>query len=92
MHPSRIIIGASDKKTQEILKSLYSDWDAPILQTDSKSAELLKYAAISFLAMKISYINMISQLSDQLGTNIDDIASGIGLDPRIGSDFSKVKK
>jgi UDPglucose 6-dehydrogenase len=89
IHPSRIIIGASDKKTQEILKSLYSDWDAPILQTDARSAELLKYAANSFLAMKISYINMISQLSDQLGTNIDDIASGIGLDPRIGSDFLK---
>jgi UDPglucose 6-dehydrogenase len=87
MNPSRIIIGASDKKVQEILKSIYSVWDAPILQTDSKSAELLKYAANSFLAMKISYINMISQLSDQLGTNIDDIASGIGLDPRIGSDF-----
>ncbi|MFE1243511.1 UDP-glucose dehydrogenase family protein [Fictibacillus sp. NPDC058756] len=89
MNPSRIIIGASDKKVQEILKSLYSAWDAPILQTDARSAELLKYAANSFLAMKISYINMISQLSDQLGTNIDDIASGIGLDPRIGSDFLK---
>ncbi|WP_226535477.1 UDP-glucose dehydrogenase family protein [Fictibacillus halophilus] len=89
MNPSRIILGASDKKAQEILKNIYSAWDAPILQTDSKSAELLKYAANSFLAMKISYINMISQLSDSLGTNIDDIASGIGLDPRIGSDFLK---
>lgn len=89
MNPSRIIIGASDEKVQEILKSIYSAWDAPILQTNAKSAELLKYAANSFLAMKISYINMISQLSDQLGTNIDDIATGIGLDPRIGSDFLK---
>ncbi|MBY6035106.1 UDP-glucose/GDP-mannose dehydrogenase family protein [Fictibacillus nanhaiensis] len=87
MNPSKIVIGTSDSEAQKLLCSLYKKWNAPILVTDTKSAELLKYAANSFLAMKISYINMFSQLSDKLGTNIDDVAYGMGLDPRIGSDF-----
>jgi UDPglucose 6-dehydrogenase len=89
LNPSRIVIGTSDNEAFHILDHLYASWNAPIIETDCRSAELLKYAANSFLAMKISYINMISQLSDQLGTNIDDIATGIGLDPRIGGDFLK---
>jgi UDPglucose 6-dehydrogenase len=89
MNPERIVIGSSHVSAIKVVKELYKSWDASVIETDCKSAELLKYSANSFLAMKISFINMISQLSDQLETNIDDIAYGIGLDQRIGGEFLK---
>lgn len=89
MNPERIVIGSSHVSAIKVVKELYKSWDVSVIETDCKSAELLKYTANSFLAMKISFINMISQLSDQLKTNIDDIAYGIGLDQRIGGEFLK---
>lgn len=86
-HPSRIIIGASDKQAAEKVRQLYSDINAPILVTDITSAETIKYAANAFLVTKISFINEIANLCEAADANIDDVAKGIGLDPRIGPHF-----
>ena len=86
-HPSRIIIGADDKQAAEKVSQLYSDIDAPTLITDITSAETIKYAANAFLVTKISFINEIANLCEAADANIDDVAKGIGLDPRIGPDF-----
>lgn len=86
-HPSRIIIGAEDSKIAEKVRQLYSDIDAPIVVTDITSAETIKYAANAFLVTKISFINEIANLCEAIDANIDDVAKGIGLDPRIGPDF-----
>ncbi len=86
-HPSRIIIGADDKEIAEKVRQLYCDIDAPVLITDITSAETIKYAANAFLVTKISFINEIANLCEAIDANIDDVAKGIGLDPRIGPDF-----
>jgi len=89
MHPARIVIGGQDEKAIKIVKDMYTGIKAPVLITDITTAEMIKYAANAFLAMKISFINEIANLCDQVGANIDDVAWGIGLDPRIGSSFLK---
>lgn len=86
-HPSRIVIGADNKQAADKVCQLYSDIDAPILITDITSAETIKYAANAFLVTKISFINEIANLCEAADANIDDVAKGIGLDPRIGPDF-----
>lgn len=86
-HPSRIIIGADNRQAAEKVCQLYSGIDAPILVTDVTSAETIKYAANAFLVTKISFINEIANLCEAINANIDDVAKGIGLDPRIGPDF-----
>jgi UDPglucose 6-dehydrogenase len=89
LQPDRIVLGSSSSKANTIMKELYKDFNCPILETDLKAAELIKYAANSFLALKISYINEISRLCDALSIDVIDIANGIGLDKRIGGDFLK---
>lgn len=86
-HPSRIVIGAETKQAAEIVCHLYSDIAAPVILTDVTSAETIKYAANAFLATKISFINEIANLCEAVGATVDDVAAGIGLDPRIGPDF-----
>lgn len=86
-HPSRIVIGAEDNKIGERVRQLYSDIDAPVIITDITSAETIKYAANAFLVTKISFINEIANLCEAADANIDDVAKGVGLDPRIGPDF-----
>lgn len=86
-HPSRIVIGAEDREAAEKVLQLYEDIDAPALITDITSAETIKYAANAFLATKISFINEIANLCEAIGADIDNVAQGIGLDPRIGPDF-----
>jgi UDPglucose 6-dehydrogenase len=87
LHPDRIVIGGEDKESIERIKSLYSSIDAPVVITDITTAEMIKYAANSALAIKISFINEIANLCDILGADIDDVARGLSLDPRIGSGF-----
>lgn len=87
LHPDRIVIGYSQPQALEKMKHLYQSFSVPIIACDRKSAEMIKYASNSFLAMKISYINMIAGLCEQLGANVDAIADGIGADPRIGRSF-----
>ncbi|MDP4084407.1 MAG: UDP-glucose/GDP-mannose dehydrogenase family protein [Bacillota bacterium] len=89
LHPNRIVVGTSSEKALKIMNQLYKDFSCPILETSPKAAELIKYAANSFLALKISYINEIARYCDTLCINVHDISKGIGLDERIGPQFLK---
>ncbi len=85
--PDRVVIGASDERVAHTVKAMYERIQAPCVITDITSAELIKYAANAFLATKISFINEVAMLCEKLGATIDDVAKGIGLDPRIGPGF-----
>jgi UDPglucose 6-dehydrogenase len=90
MRPDRVVIGADDEEATAILKGLYRPLyliETPILLTSVVTAELTKYAANSFLATKISFINEIANLCEEVGADVHDISRGIGLDRRIGSKF-----
>jgi UDPglucose 6-dehydrogenase len=87
MHPDRIVIGAQSEKAIDLMKKVYEPFMAPILVTDINSAELIKHAANSFLALKISYINAVSSICDASGADIEKVADGIGMDRRIGRSF-----
>jgi len=87
MKPDRIVIGVESEKAKKILMSLYGPLDVPILITDIKSAEIIKHASNSFLAMKISYINAVANLCEKVGADIELVAKGMGLDQRIGKKF-----
>jgi UDPglucose 6-dehydrogenase len=105
LYPDRVVIGADEQQTAEVLYSLYRPildqtfqpppflprpeelGAVPLISTDLASAELIKYAANAFLALKISYINEISQLAEKVGADIAQVAKGIGLDARIGTRF-----
>jgi UDPglucose 6-dehydrogenase len=89
-HPDRIVVGAEDEKAQEILREIYRPLflnRAPILITGRRTAELTKYAANAFLAVKISFINEIANLCEAVDADVQDVARGIGLDNRIGPKF-----
>jgi UDPglucose 6-dehydrogenase len=90
MKPDRVVIGTSSEKARKILGELYAPFvrqGNPIIFMDEKSAELTKYAANSFLATKISFMNEIAQLCEKVGADVDMIRSGIGSDDRIGRRF-----
>jgi UDPglucose 6-dehydrogenase len=87
MHPDRIVIGVKSKKAKDILTELYKPLKCPIVATDIKSAELIKHASNSFLAMKISFINSVANLCDKVGADVAEVARGMGLDKRIGEKF-----
>ncbi|PYJ77189.1 MAG: UDP-glucose 6-dehydrogenase, partial [Verrucomicrobia bacterium] len=87
MHPDRIVIGAQSERAIDLMKKVYEPFMAPILVTDINSAELIKHAANSFLALKISYINAISAICEASGADVEKVADGIGMDHRIGRDF-----
>jgi UDPglucose 6-dehydrogenase len=105
LYPDRIVIGADEPQTAEVLYTLYRPildqtfrapaflprperiGAVPLISTDLASAELIKYAANAFLALKISYINEIGQLAEKVGADIAEVARGIGLDQRIGTRF-----
>jgi UDPglucose 6-dehydrogenase len=87
MHPDRIVIGAQSEHAIDLMKKVYEPFMAPILVTDINSAELIKHAANSFLALKISYINAVSAICEASGADIEKVADGIGMDRRIGRDF-----
>src|SRR5213596_523817 len=87
MHPDRIVIGAQSEHAADLMKKVYEPFMAPILVTDINSAELIKHAANSFLALKISYINAVSAICEASGADIERVADGIGMDRRIGRNF-----
>ena len=87
MHPDRIVIGAQSQHAVDLMKKVYEPFMAPILVTDINSAELIKHAANSFLALKISYINAISAICQVSGADVEKVADGIGMDRRIGRQF-----
>src|SRR5215469_11944998 len=87
MHPDRIVIGAQSEHAVDLMKKVYEPFMAPILVTDINSAELIKHAANSFLALKISYINAIAAICQASGADEQKVAVGIGMDRRIGRHF-----
>ena len=90
IYPDRIVIGANENKSANILKNLYSPLiskGAKFISTNRRAAELIKYASNAFLATKITFINEIANLCEKTGIDVEDISIGIGLDKRIGSRF-----
>lgn len=90
MRPDRVVIGVENERAEILLKELYRPInliEAPILSTDLESAELIKYASNAFLATKISYINEMSMLCEEVGADVHAVAKGMGLDGRIGRKF-----
>ena len=90
IYPDRVVIGTSNKRSNKILKNLYSPLiskGAKYINTSRRAAELIKYASNAFLATKITFINELSNLCEKINVNIEDISIGMGLDKRIGSRF-----
>src|SRR5881628_3865358 len=87
MQPDRIVIGASSDRPVAKMKAIYEPFHAPIIVTDINSAELIKHACNSFLALKISYANALAAICEASNANIDDVVHGMGLDKRIGRAF-----
>jgi UDPglucose 6-dehydrogenase len=87
MKPDRVVVGVRSQRPVQAMKNIYQPFNCPVIVTDINSAELIKHAANSFLALKISYINAISVLCEATGANVQEVASGIGLDSRIGRKF-----
>lgn len=87
MHPDRVVIGAESERARKLLFGLYDSFDCPVLLTDLVSAEMIKHASNAFLAMKISFINMVGNLCEKAGADIERVAEGVGLDRRIGRAF-----
>jgi UDPglucose 6-dehydrogenase len=88
--PDRIVVGTEDARAQDVMREVYRPLylnAAPLLFTGRRTAELIKYAANAFLATKISFINELADLAEQVGADIEDVSRGIGLDNRIGSKF-----
>src|SRR5580700_609937 len=89
-HPDRIVVGTHDERAKRVIAEIYRPLSlnvAPILYTDRRTAELIKYAANAFLATKITFINEIADLCEKVGADVQDVARGIGLDNRIGAKF-----
>ena len=90
MRPDRIVIGTNAARAREVMQALYRPLmlaETPILHTSRATAELTKYAANAFLAMKVTFINEIADICEQVGADVQDVSRGIGLDSRIGTKF-----
>ncbi|VVB74825.1 UDP-glucose 6-dehydrogenase AglM [uncultured archaeon] len=91
-HSERVVIGSESEEARKILHELYAAGEnekKKILLTDTKSAEIIKYASNSMLALRLSFINEVSQLCEKVGANIEDVSIGVGMDERIGPKFLK---
>ena len=87
MKPDRIVIGGNSERAIAMMQKIYEPFMAPVLVTDINSAELIKHAANSFLALKISYINAVARICEASGADVEKVADGIGMDKRIGRNF-----
>jgi UDPglucose 6-dehydrogenase len=87
MKPDRVVIGVRSQRPVAAMKEVFTPFNAPIIVTDINSAELIKHASNSFLALKISYINAISVICEATGANVQEVANGMGMDDRIGRRF-----
>jgi UDPglucose 6-dehydrogenase len=87
MKPDRVVVGVRSPRPVSAMKEIYQPFNAPVIITDINSAELIKHASNSFLALKISYINAVSVLCEITGANVQEVAMGMGLDERIGRRF-----
>ncbi len=89
LNPDRVVIGASDDRTYEEVASLYDRIEAPLLRTDTSTAEMVKMASNAFLAARISLVNELGNLCKSLGLDFREVAKGVGMDPRVGPLFLK---
>ena len=89
MNPHRVVLGSTDKEAAEKVAQLHLPLRAPIIVTDLRTAEMIKYASNAFLAAKISFINEIANICEELGADVEEVAVGMGYDPRIGPLFLK---
>lgn len=87
LYPERIVIGSDSEKSTAKMKELYGTFDAPVVLTDTKSSEMLKYACNSYLATRISFINEIAEVCEKVGADINSVLQGMKLDKRIGSSY-----
>ena len=87
MKPDRVVIGIRSPRPVQMMQDVYAPFHAPIIVTDINSAELIKHAANSFLALKISYINAVANICEASGANVEEVANGMGMDIRIGRRF-----
>jgi UDPglucose 6-dehydrogenase len=87
MKPDRIVIGVGSQRPVAAMRDVYTPFNAPIVVTDINSAELIKHASNSFLALKISYINAVATVCEASGANVEEVANGMGMDARIGRRF-----
>src|SRR5580692_11080957 len=87
MKPDRVVIGVGSPRPVAAMKEIYTPFKAPLVVTDINSAELIKHASNSFLALKISYINAVATLCEATGANVQEVAAGMGMDERIGRRF-----
>ncbi|HEX4626694.1 MAG TPA: UDP-glucose/GDP-mannose dehydrogenase family protein [Solirubrobacteraceae bacterium] len=87
LHPDRVVVGDDGDWAGDAVVALYSPLDAPLVRTDVKSAEMIKLAANAFLATKISFINEIANVCEEVGADVAEVAKGMGLDERIGPQF-----
>jgi UDPglucose 6-dehydrogenase len=86
-HPDRIVIGVESDRARQILEEIYRPLNCPVLVVKISTAELVKHAANAFLSTKISFINMVADFCEAVGADVTEVAKGLGLDPRIGSQF-----
>lgn len=87
MHPDRLVIGMESPRAEKSMRELYKPLKVSLIVTDIKSAEIIKHASNSFLALKISYINAIANICERVGADVEKVAEGMGLDKRIGPSF-----
>ena len=89
MHPDRIVIGTKSPQAEAVMRDLYAPLDAPFVVTDTRTSEMIKFAANAFLATKVSFMNEIANICDLVDVDVKAVASGIGFDHRIGSQFMR---
>jgi UDPglucose 6-dehydrogenase len=87
LEPDRVVLGSRDRAAAEAVAELYKPFGAPVLITDLRTAEMIKYASNAFLATKISFINEVARISEALDVDVREVATGMGLDKRIGPHF-----
>jgi UDPglucose 6-dehydrogenase len=87
MRPSRIVVGSDDREAAEMVGALYEKLHKPIIYTTTRSAEMIKYASNAFLCTKVSFINEIASLCEEIGVDVVDVSKALGMDPRIGNSY-----
>ncbi len=87
MRPARIVVGAAERETAELVGALYEKLRRPVIYTSSRAAEMIKYASNAFLCTKVSFINELAALCEEIGVDVVDVGEALGMDPRIGSSY-----
>jgi UDPglucose 6-dehydrogenase len=89
LHAKRIVVGVESENAKNVMREIYNRFNQPVVVTDRRSAEMIKYASNDFLALKISFVNEIANLCELVGANIEHVTEGMSYDPRIGDKFLK---